>query len=287
VYWVASDSDCDPRKLVIRYWRDRALFQYGLRRVDLVFAQSAEQQADLRRHFARESLLVDSLVERHGRCRPRSERDIDVLWVGNLRALKRPQLLLELARQLPRLRFHMVGGQAHGSLDVFEAVRRQAAALPNVSFHGPVPHGRMAELYERARLLVSTSGVEGLPNAYLESWMCGTPVVAFLDPERVIATRGLGLAVRSLEEMRAGVASLSASEERWSAASLACVQYVAARYSESSVLTPYVEALCRLHAGPATPGASDGGRADGGQAVCGRSDSGQPALPTTATSGLP
>ena len=158
---------------------------------------------------------------------------------------------------------------------VFESVRRQAAALPNVRFHGLVPHERMPEFYERARLLVSTSGVEGLPNAYLESWTCGTPVVAFLDPERVIATRGLGAAAASLEEMRAAVASLCMSEERWSAASLACIEYVSARYGESSVLTPYVEALGRLHADAAAPEVDDRSR---------RSD--RPSRPTTATSGL-
>lgn len=261
VYWVASDSDCDPGALVIRYWRDRKLFEYGLRRVDLVLAQSAEQQAALRRHFGRESLIMDSLVEPRGRRRPRRERDIDVLWVGNLRALKRPRLLLELARQLPRLRFHLVGGPAQGSLEVFESVRREAGALANVHFHGLVPHDRAVELYERACLLVSTSAIEGLPNAYLEAWMSGTPVVAFLDPERVIATRGLGRAVGSLEEMRAAVASLCSSDAEWVAASTACVEYISARYGESSVVTPYVEALCRLHAGATVPDRAGSGRA--------------------------
>ncbi len=274
VYWVASDSDCDPRALLIRFWRDRKLFEYGLRRVDLVLAQTAEQQAALKRHFGRESLLMDSLVERHGRRRPRAERDIDVLWVGNLRALKRPKLLLELARQLPRLRFHMIGGPAQGSLEVFETVRRQAATLPNVSFHGLVPHDRMAEFYERACLLVATSQVEGLPNAYLESWTCGTPVVAFLDPERVIATHGLGRAVDSLDDMREAVASLCASEEDWAAASIACVEYVFARYGESSVVTPYVEALCRLHAGTAAE-------------ALGEPRSGRTHRTSTATPGVP
>ncbi len=246
VYWVASDSDCKPGASVIRHWRDRKLFEYGLRRADLLLAQTAEQQAALQRHFGRDSLLMDSLVESRGRSRPRSERDIDVLWVGNLRALKRPRLLLELARQLPQLRFHMAGGPVEGSLEVFESARREAAALRNVHFHGRVPHERMVELYERARLLAGTSDIEGLPNAYLESWRCGTPVVAFLDPDRVIATRGLGRAVGSLVEMRSAAAALCASEGEWAAASAACLDYICARYGESSVVTPYVEALRRL-----------------------------------------
>jgi len=86
---------------------------------------------------------------------------------------------------------------------LFEDVKREAAQLPNVKFHGPVPYHDIGALFERSRLLVGTSEVEGFPNTYLQAWGHGAPVVAFLDPEDVIARKGLGRAVHSMEEMTA------------------------------------------------------------------------------------
>lgn len=258
VYRVTSDADCSPGTLIMRYWRDRKLFSYGLRRVDLVLAQTAEQQAALRRNFGRESLLTDSFVEPHGSPRPIAERDIDVLWVGNFRTLKRPELLLELARHLPQLRFHLIGGPAQESVRLYEAARSAAGALPNVRFHGLVPYHAVGKFYARARALVSTSAIEGMPNTYLQAWASGTPVVAFLDPDRSIASRGLGRAVSSLEEMHSAIVSLCADREAWGAASARCFEFARSRHDESRVVKTYVDALLALHVGA---DASQAGRA--------------------------
>ncbi len=249
VYRVTSDADCSPETLIMRYWRDRRLFAYGLRRVDLVLAQTARQQIALRRNFGRDSLLTDSFVDSSRNSRPLQEREIDVLWVGNFRALKRPELLLELAKRLSQLRFHMVGGAASESPVVHESARRAAAELPNVRFHGLVPYHHVGEFYERARVLVSTSAVEGMPNTYLQAWASGTPVVAFLDPDSAIASCGLGRVAGSLDEMQSAVAALCADPVAWAAASARCIEYTRSRYEEARVVAPYIDALIALHAG--------------------------------------
>ena len=64
------------------------------------------------------------------------EKDIDVLWVSNLRALKRPELALELARQLPQVKFTLAGGPMPGGETYYEDVRAAAARLPNVTMPG-------------------------------------------------------------------------------------------------------------------------------------------------------
>ncbi|HEX8755875.1 MAG TPA: glycosyltransferase family 4 protein [Steroidobacteraceae bacterium] len=243
---VASDSDCDPRALLVDYWRDRKLYAWGLARADLVLAQSSAQQQALARNFGVSSAVIDPLFEAAGRRPPLEARDIAALWIGNLRPLKRPELLLEAAAQLPRLSFHLIGGPLPGTEAFFEQVRRRAAALPNVTFHGFVPQHRIADYIERARMLVSTSEIEGFPNTYLQAWSRGTPVVAFIDPQQLIGSQGLGIVVSDVEGLCAAVAKLAGEAEEWHAASARSHRYIDSRADVQQTVSQYTEALSGL-----------------------------------------
>ena len=249
IFRVASNSDCDPASLLIRYWRDKRLYRYGLRRADLVLSQTPEQQQALLKNFRRESRVAPSLTDTAGRRPQFAERD-SVLWVGNIRALKRPELLLEAAGKLPHLEFHIIGGPMPGSESLYAAVRAQAAKLANVRFHGPVPYHEVGEFYERARVFVGTSEIEGFPNTYLQAWSRGTPVVAFLDPEQLIARNGMGRAVTSVSEMCAAIATLNGDARAWEAASQRSREYMDNRFNLTRMTAPYIEALSTLTGGP-------------------------------------
>src|SRR5260221_1608868 len=115
---------------------------------------------------------------------PATCRDIDVLWVSNIRREKRPDRILELAQRLPEARIHMVGGSLPDEESLFRDVKQAAAARSNVSFHGRLSYWGANRLYGRAKLLVNTSDVEGFPNSYLQAWIRGVPVVTLIDPDR-------------------------------------------------------------------------------------------------------
>jgi len=253
---IASNSDCDPQELLVQYRRDRLLYRYGLARADLVLAQTAQQQQALQRNFGRHSQIAPSLLEPAERCRSRDERDIDALWVGHIRSFKRPDMLLAAARRLPQLRFHMVGGRMPGSEALFDTIRLQAEALGNVTFHGAVPYREVRSLYERARLLVGTSEIEGFPNTYLQAWSHATPVVAFLDPDGLLETHGSGRVVRDVAQLCAAIAALSGDRAAWEQASARARDYMERHFGEGKVLAPYVTALTRLRSastdGPST-----------------------------------
>jgi glycosyltransferase involved in cell wall biosynthesis len=240
---IASNADCNPRTLMIRYARDKKLYEYGLMRADVVLAQSADQQRALRQHFGRDSLVAPSVLETGGNCLPFDRRDIDVLWVGNIRSVKQPKLFLTLARALPHLRFEMAGGSYIGDEALYAECKREAASLPNLRFHGAVPFHDMRALYERARLLVGTSHTEGFPNTYLQAWAHGSPVVAFLDPDELISRNGLGWAVKDLDQMAEAVRDLLADKAHWAAASERCRAYFERRADENAMLAPYLQAI--------------------------------------------
>ena len=243
---IASDADCDPERLLISLWRDRKLYEYGLRRADAILAQSVNQQALLRRNYGLDSSVVSSLVDTPDSTLPLGERDISVLWVSNIQQLKRPEMFLELAQRLPTFPASMAGGAQPRARQLFERVRIAAARINNVTFHGPLPYRATQRLFDRTRVFVNTSEVEGFPNTFLQAWARGTPVVSFFDPDGVIQREGLGHAVASVDEMAAAVHRLAVDPQAWGEASARCFAYTARRYGEDQTVTPYLEALGRL-----------------------------------------
>jgi glycosyltransferase involved in cell wall biosynthesis len=240
LFRVAHDTDCDPARLLIQYRRDRKIYEYGLRHADGVLAQSVGQQRALLANYGLHSRVAEMLVDPPER---EVERDVDVLWVNNLRQFKRPDLLLALAKKLPRLRFHMVGGPQPGFDDLYRRIRQEASALPNLGFHGRIPYHEVGLEYARARVLVNTSDTEGFPNSYLQAWVRGTPVVAFFDPDEVIRRERLGAAVASLDQMADAIAELVRDGAAWREAGKRCRAYMARVHGEDRILAPYLELL--------------------------------------------
>jgi glycosyltransferase involved in cell wall biosynthesis len=177
---------------------------------------------------------------------PSQERDIAVLWVGNMRPLKRPALLLEAARKLPQLQFHIIGGPMPGAEVFTQPFARKRSRVANVRFHGPVPYHDIGQFYERCRGFVGTSEIEGFPNTYLQAWSRGTPVVAFLDPEQLIAHNGMGRAVARVSELCEAIVTLNSDAVAWESASQRSREYMDNRFNLARMIAPY-RAVAELH----------------------------------------
>ena len=110
---------------------------------------------------------------------PAVAKDIDVLYVGNLVAVKRLDILLHAAARLaterPGFRLVLVGdGVLRREL---EALAGRLALGPAVVFAGARPFEEIAQWLRRSRVFVMTSEMEGLPQAMIEAMSCGVPVV--------------------------------------------------------------------------------------------------------------
>lgn len=210
---IASDLACMPGKQLIRLWRDRKIYEYGLRNADLIVAQSEQQRTLLMQNYGLKSEVLDMAVEMPSGQPPR--QDIDVLWVSNFRPVKRPEVVLELARRLPHVQFVMAGGSMSGVEDYFRSTLQAASALPNVNCPGAVPYEEVGTLFSRARVFLNTSQIEGFPNTFLQAWVRGVPVVTFFDPDSLIRQRQLGRTAADFEDMVSALqALLSDAQER-------------------------------------------------------------------------
>ena len=239
---IASDIDCIRGKQAIRYLRDRRLFEYGVLNASLVAAQTAYQRSLLSEHYGVRSEILKIAVE----APPASgatQKDIDVLWVGNLRDMKRPELALELARRLPQYRFALVGGSVPGLEAYFEQIVRAARELPNVHATGPVPYREIGAWFDRSRVHLNTSNVEGFPNTFLQAWIRSIPVVSFFDPDSVIRQRRLGRACRDIDEMTAALDQLLRNPAACADIGGRAHAYVARDFSARDIAARYLDLL--------------------------------------------
>ena len=89
-------------------------------------------------------------------------------WMARVTSVKNPMLMVQVARELPKLSFVMAGGG-----DLLEEVR--AAAPANLSVIGWTD---ATQFWSMVDVAVSTSDNEGMPIALIEAQLAGIPVIA-------------------------------------------------------------------------------------------------------------
>jgi len=115
-----------------------------------------------------------------------------VAWVANLKARKRPEELVPLARALAE---HGVDLLVAGTLQDprYHALTVLDPEVPNLHPLGPLAPRTAGGLIAGARCLAVTARPEGLSNAMIQAWWHGVPTVSLdYDPDGAIAAEGLG-----------------------------------------------------------------------------------------------
>lgn len=132
------------------------------------------------------------------------ERDIDILWVGKNTVVKRPELFIQIASELPEAKCVFVCNKVdHGTWD-----RLVASIPPNVELVESVPLDRIASYFARTKVFVNTSDTEGFANTFLQACVAKVPIVSLhSDPEGLLSVVGAGRVVSgdmklAVEEIR-------------------------------------------------------------------------------------
>jgi len=207
--------------------RERVLYRYGLLRADRVIVQTRKQQKMMKDGFGVDARILPMACPTppEGRMKAANaegSRKFRILWVGRISRIKRPEMILDIARMIPDVSFEIVG--APDQEDEYSRCLLQTARnFPNVTFHGRLPRDRMPDMFQSASLLCCTSAWEGFPNTFLEAWSYGLPVVSTVDPDGLIGTEGLGAVIGDPASARSAIEKLrrdvefrkSISENAW------------------------------------------------------------------------
>ena len=237
VYGAGSDTDFSLRDVIMPNWRDRMLYMYGLRRADGIVVQNEQQAAACRTALGRSPRVIANGIASTQAGADEAAREPVVVWVGALREVKQPAVFLDLARRLPDVRFVMVGGPVPSDPAHAERIRADARSIPNLTLTGRVAQEEVARILGSASILVNTSRFEGFPNAFLEAWAAGVPIVSLVDVDGVLVRERIGVVCQDVDGLAREVATLMQDPARLREMGKRARDLVAQRYG-ADVLGP-------------------------------------------------
>jgi glycosyltransferase involved in cell wall biosynthesis len=245
IFSAAVDRDVEPRRALFRRPQLWPLYWWGLERSDRIFVQHRSQLAGLSARLRGRASLLPGIVELPESVVPHARRAA-VAWVAVLRSVKRPDLLIEVARRAPEIAFKACGGRTTflSPPGFAESAVSALEREPNIDYLGPVAPRATLDVIGSAAVLLSTSDEEGFPATFLEAWAAGTPVVSLkLDPDGLIAGHGLGLVPGSVDRTAGLLKTLVASPELRESMGARARDYVAATHTARSVAALFSRSL--------------------------------------------
>lgn len=209
--------------------------QVGLLLSKLVIVQNDVQMANLRRFFLRSSVKLPSIFVPPDTMAAKEAEPL-IVWVGNAREEKAPDVFVSLAERLPEYRFVMVGRRTE----------RFNGALPNLRATGELPHVEALRWIGRAWVLVNTSYEEGFPNVFLEAWYLKTLVLTFwADPDNLVAS-GLGIKAGNVEEAASALKAVLGDRETMEEITEKAHRYVLETHTPEVVVPRFLKLLHHL-----------------------------------------
>jgi glycosyltransferase involved in cell wall biosynthesis len=245
IFSAASDVDVQPHHALLDRRRWWPLYALGLSRTDRIFVQHEGQLAALAPQWRSKAYILPKICILEA-MKPHSERVKYVAWVAMLGQLKRPDLLIEIARKAPALRFVVCGGPTNfmTSPGYGKRIVDALCMTPNIEYLGQVPPKQAQQVIADAAILLSTSDVEGFPNTFSQAWSSGTPVVSLkIDPGHIIEQKGLGVVSSSVERAIVDITALMDSPERREDIAIRARRHVAEACNEAVVIRTFERAL--------------------------------------------
>ena len=223
IFALGLDREAQPRRALVRRPRWWPLYAWGLSRTDRIFAQHEGQISKLPPRWRSKASILPKVCVLPGvlcdltTVADHARRDKYVAWVGMLRHHKRPDLLVDIARSAPDLRFVVCGGSSTFLTPpgYCERVIDELRMQPNIEFLGQIAPERAHQVIANAALLLSTSDEEGFPNTFSQAWSSGTPIVSLrIDPDDIIKRFRLGAVSGTVERAIADIRALMDSPQQ-------------------------------------------------------------------------
>ena len=168
-------------------------YRWALGQANHVVVQNQEDIEIIKKNYN-----INAVVIKNYQPMPRKEEILEyedrqyILWVGRIAKIKRPEIFIKIAKDLPKINFLIIASVSDQQL--WKQIKRQAAEVKNLKIKKDIPHSKIDSYYRRASFFVSTSSGEGFPNTFIEAMKWGTPLASHqINPDNFIYQAKVGI----------------------------------------------------------------------------------------------
>lgn len=186
------------------------LYELGLRLASYIIVQTQEQHDALLRQGFKTTIIPNGYpASQHT-----ATENGPILWVGRLIKIKRPDLFLDLAQQMPQQQFVMIGPMESIDQEYAQAILTRVTSLNNVRYFSKVDFRAIDDYFQRSSLLVNSSEYEGFPLTFLQAMRVGLPIMSFqVNPDNIVSETG-GSVVHDITSAISAIRALH-RDDRW------------------------------------------------------------------------
>ena len=214
----------------------------GMKMAQSVVNQSEEQKLATKKHLGKSGTVISSYFFMP--IQKIETKENVILWLANLSKVKQPELFVEIIKKIKVSDWSAVlaGGTNVAS---YQTHIDELSAGTIIKTLGRVDFKASFQYYNRAKIYINTSqpDADGLPNAYIQSWLSGAIVLSLHhDPNQWMKTHNIGYCSNGdVNKLALKLQELIESPDMLSQMSANAKTFAKQQFSNDSIIESYVK----------------------------------------------
>lgn len=209
IWAVASDNDLYRQYQNVSFLRpfdiiEKIYMKKVFSRTTYILTQNDFQQNTLKKFYKRNGIKVNQLAESvKEESIVKNNDQIRILWIANLKPLKRPELFIELVNHLcysSNVELIMIGRSDEKYKQLITDCSKKCR---NFNYRGEISNDEVNKELLHSHILVNTSDYEGFSNTFVQAWMRKVVVLSMnSNPDEIITKHHLGYICPTIDNLK-------------------------------------------------------------------------------------